>query len=218
MTPAPADHFAPRFGPLYRSLIVNIALPLIVVQILLRTGRPPVLSLAIAAIFPAAEAVIGLVRSRRFDPINVLSLVAIVVGIGTSGITGNAGFAVAKDSLFTIVFGILFLGSLATPRPMIFSLGKQFATGGDPAAAAAWDARLSEPGFVRVVRLLTAVWGCALLLEAALRIIAAVTLPVTSSTIVSPVLQVVTFGALIVFTTRYVRAMRRRAAAAGRPA
>jgi hypothetical protein len=215
--PAPADHFTPRFGSLYRSLIINIALPLIVVQVLLRTGTPPVTALALAAIIPAGEAIIGLVRTRRFDPINVLSLVAIVVGIGTSGITGNAGFAVAKDSLFTIVFGILFLGSLATPRPMIFSLGKQFATGGDPAAAAAWDTRLAEPGFMRTVRLITAVWGCGLLLEAVLRIVAAFTLPPTSSTIVSPVLQVVTFGALILFTTRYVRVMRRRAAAAGRP-
>lgn len=215
--PTSSDHFAPRFGPLYRSLIVNVALPLIVVQILLRTGTPPVRALAIAAIFPAAEAVIGLVRSRRFDPINVLSLVAIAVGIGTSGITGNAGFAVAKDSLFTIVFGVLFLGSLATSRPMIFQLGKQFATGGDPAAAAAWDARLPQPGFQHVVRLLTAVWGCALLLEAAVRIIAAFNLPATTSTIVSPVLQVVTFGALIVWTTRYTRAARRRAAEAGRP-
>lgn len=100
---------------------------------------------------------------------------------------------------------------------MIFSLGKQFATGGDPAAAAAWDTRLSDPGFMRTVRLITAVWGCGLLLEAVLRIIAAFTLPPTSSTMASPALQVVTFGALIVWTTRCARVVRARAAAAGRP-
>ena len=208
------DHFAPRFGQLYRSLIVSVALPLITVQALLRTGTPAVTALAIAAIFPFADAVIGLVRRRRFDPIAVLSLVAIVVGIGTSGITGNAGFAVAKDPLFTIVFGLLFLGSLFAPRPMIFHLGRQFASGGDPAAMAAWDARWSQPGFRRTIRLITAVWGCGLLLEAVLRVVAAFTLPVTTSTIVSPVLQVVTFGALIWWTTSYARALRRRLAKA----
>ena len=208
------DHFAPRFGPLYRSLIVSVALPLITVQVLLRTGTPPVTALAIAAIFPFADAVIGLARKRTFDPIAILSLIAIVVGIGTSSITGNAGFAVAKDSLFTIVFGLIFLGSLAAPRPMIFQLGRQFATGGDPAAAAAWDARWSQPGFRRTVRLITVVWGCGLLLEAMLRIVAAFTLPVTTSTIISPVLQVVTFAALILWTTRYTRAVRRRLAQA----
>jgi hypothetical protein len=208
------DHFAPRFGPLYRSLIVSVALPLITVQVLLRTGTRPVTALAIAAIFPFADAVIGLARKRTFDPIAILSLIAIVVGIGTSSITGNAGFAVAKDSLFTIVFGLIFLGSLAAPRPMIFQLGRQFATGGDPAAAAAWDARWSQPGFRRTVRLITVVWGCGLLLEAMLRIVAAFTLPVTTSTIISPVLQVVTFAALILWTTRYTRAVRRRLAQA----
>jgi hypothetical protein len=208
------DHFAPRFAPLYRSLFVNVALPLITVQVLLRTGTPAVTALALAAIFPFGDAVLGLVRKRRFDPIAVLSLIAIVVGIGTSGITGNAGFAVAKDSLFTLVFGLIFLGSLAAPRPMIFQLGKQFANGGDPAAAAAWDARWSQPGFRRVMRLFTVVWGCGLLLEALLRVIVAFTLPVTASTIVSPVLQVATFAALILWTTAYARAQQRRVAQA----
>jgi len=184
------------------------------VQLLLRTGTPAVTALAIAAIFPFGDAVAGLVRKRRFDPIAVLSLIAIVVGIGTSGITGNAGFAVAKDSLFTIVFGLLFLGSLLAPRPLIFHLGRQFSSGGDPAAMAAWEARWSQPGFRRTIRLITAVWGCGLLLEAVLRIIAAFTLPVTTSTIVSPVLQVMTFGALILWTTRYAREMRHRLAKA----
>jgi hypothetical protein len=208
------DHFAPRFGPLYRSLIVNVALPLITVQVLLRTNTPAVTALAIAAIFPFVDAVVGLVRKRRFDPIAVLSLIAIVVGIGTSGITGNAGFAVAKESLFTIVFGLIFLGSLAAPRPMIFQLGRQYATGGDPAAAAAWDARWALPGFRRTIRLMTAVGGCGFLLEAALRVVVAFTLPVTTSTIVSPVLGIAVLAVLIVWTTRYVRAVRQRLARA----
>ena len=209
-----ADHFTPRFGPLYRSLIVSVALPLIAVQVLLRTGTPAVTALAIAAIFPFGDALVTLVRKRRFDPIAVLSLIAIVVGIGTSGITGDAGVAVAKDSLFTLVFGLIFLGSLGASRPMIFVLGKQFATGGDPAAAAAWDARWALAPFRRTVRLITLVWGCGLLLEAVLRVVAAFSLPVTTSTIVSPVLQVITFAALILWTTNYTRAVQRRLARA----
>jgi hypothetical protein len=208
------DHFAPRFGPLYRSLVVNVALPLITVQVLLRTGTPPVTALAIAAIFPFADAVIGLARKRTFDPIAILSLIAIVIGIGTSGITGNAGFAVAKESLFTAVFGVLFLGSLAAPRPLMFQFGKTYATGNDPAAAAARDERWALPAFRRTLRTITLIWGCGLLLEAGLRVVAAFTLPVTTSTIVSPALGIATFAVLIVWTTRYARAVRRRLATA----
>src|ERR1700737_4113529 len=112
----------PRFGSLYRSLIVSVALPLIAAQVLLRRGVPAVEALAIAAIFPFAQTVIGLVRARRIDPIAALSLIALVVGLATSGLTGNAAFAVAKESLFTLVFGLVFLGSLLTARPLIFQL------------------------------------------------------------------------------------------------
>jgi hypothetical protein len=205
----------PRFGGLYRSLVINVALPLVVVQVLLRTGTPPVRALAIAAIFPFADAVVALVRRRRFEPIAVLSLLAIVLGIGSSGISGNPAFAVARESLFSAVFGVVFLGSLWAKRPVIFSLGKQFSTGGDPAAIAAWDARWENPGFRRVIRRITAVWGGGLLLEAILRVIVAFTLPVALSTVVSPLLGVAVIVGLIMWTTTYVRMLQRRLAAAG---
>ncbi|MBV8299905.1 MAG: hypothetical protein JO083_10230 [Candidatus Eremiobacteraeota bacterium] len=170
--------------------------------------------LAISAIFPFTDALMGIVRARRFDPIVVLSLLAIVIVIGTSGMSGNPALAVAKESLFTGVFGVVFLGSLRARRPMIFTLGKQFSTGGDPAAIAAWDARWENPGFRRVVRQLTAAWGGAFLLEAFARVIVAFTLPVAVSTVVSPVLGVTVILGLVVWTTAYIRAVRRRLATA----
>ena len=204
----------PRFRPLARTLLVSVVLPLIAVQLLLRRDVAPVPALAIAAIFPFAEAVLGLVRARRADPIALLSLIVIVVGIATSGLTGNPAFAVAKESLFTTVFGLVFLGSLFTSRPLIFQLGKQYSGGTDPAALAAWDARWEHPLFRRVVRLMTAVWGSALLIEAALRIVAAFTLPVAISTIISPLLGFGTLIVLFVWTGWYAKAARRRAEAA----
>lgn len=210
-----AEPLQARFGPLVRTLLVSVAAPLIVAQVLLRNGMPAVTALAVAAVFPFAEAVYGLVRARRFEPIAVLSLLAVVVGIGLAGVSGNAGFAVAKDSIFTAVFGLVFLGSLAAPRPMIFVLGKQYAGGDDPTVAATWDARWEIPGVRRTMRLITVVWGCGFLIEAGLRVVVAFSLPATTSTILSPVLAIVTFGILIVWTLRAVRLARARAAAAG---
>ncbi|HEY0382004.1 MAG TPA: VC0807 family protein [Candidatus Elarobacter sp.] len=213
MTFAERNAPTPRFGSLYRSLIVSVALPLIVVQVLLRRGVPAVEALAIAAIFPLADTLIGLVRARRVDPIVVLSLLALVAGLATSGLSGNAAFAVAKDSLFTTVFGLVFLGSLLTRRPLIFQLGRQYSTGNDPVAMADWDARWERALFRRTIRIMTAVWGCALLIEAVLRILAAFALPVATSTIVSPVLQVGIVGGLFLWTSTYAKAVRRRVAA-----
>ena len=128
MTPTSPDSaaFTPRFGGLYRSLAINVALPLIVVQVLLHRGVPAVTALAVAAIFPFADALVGLARKRRFDPLAVLSLIAIVGGLATSALSGNPAFAVAKESVFTFVFGIAFLASLAAKRPLIFQLGREF--------------------------------------------------------------------------------------------
>jgi hypothetical protein len=203
---------APRFGPLVRSLVVSVVLALVAAQVLLRSGVPPVEALAIAALFPFADLVLGFVRRRRADPIAVLSLIVIVAGVVTSGLTANPAFAVAKESLFTTVFGFVFLGSLFAPRPLIFELGRQYSTGNDPAAVAAWDARWASPTFRRVIRFMTMVWGWALLIEAAVRIAVAFTLPVATSTIVSPVLGFGVLGALLVWTSAYAKAARRRAA------
>lgn len=204
----------PRFAGLYRSLAINVGLPFVVVQVLLHRGTPAVTALAIAAVFPFVDSIVGIARQRRFDPIAVLSLLAILIGIGSSGLSGNPAFAVAKESLFTGVFGIVFLASLWAKRPMIFTLGKQFSTGGDPAAVAAWEARWEIPGFRRVIRRMTAVWGCGLLLEALARVVLAFALPVGISTVLSPLLGVAVIVGLIAWTTAYIRLVRRRLAAA----
>ncbi|HEX3548855.1 MAG TPA: VC0807 family protein [Candidatus Elarobacter sp.] len=204
-----------RFGPLYRSLIVNVALPLIAVQVLLHRGMPAVPALAIAAVFPFADALRELVRARRIAPLPALSLAAIVFGIATSFVSGNPAFAVAKESVITAVVGLAFLGSIAAGRPLIFQFAKDFSAGDERAGRARWDALWEIEGFRRSMRFITAVWGIGLLIEAAARIVVAFALPPATSTIVSPLLAIVAFGALIAWTTSYSRALRNRAAAAG---
>jgi len=124
------------------------------------------------------------VRKRRFDPIAVLSLIAIVIGIGTSGLPecrlrGRQGVAVHPR------FG--WSSSARSPR------------GGDdlPARTAVRDRRRSGRGR-RLGRALVAAGisthdppdhgglGLRLAAEAVLRVIVAFTLPVTTSTILSP--------------------------------
>jgi hypothetical protein len=206
--PAPA---APRFTGLYRTLGVSLVLPLIVIQVLLHRGVTPVYALAAATIFPLGEMAYEAIHVKRIGLIAIVSLVGIVFGFGLSFATGNAIFALLKDSLLTGVFGVLFLGSLATPRPLIYRLNLDLA-GTDPAARAASEALWERPAARAAFRLITLVWGGGLLLEAAVRVVAAFTLPIATATSISPIISVVTIGAILVWTVRYVRA--RRAAAA----
>jgi hypothetical protein len=210
--PSAAGAAAPRFAGLYRSLTINVVLPLIVAQWLLHQGRSPVVALGIAALFPLGDGVVSALR-RRLDLLSVASLAALVVGIALSFATDNAAFAIAEKSAFTGLFGVAFLVSLLLPRPLIFHLGRQFNTAGDPAAQAAWDANWSIPGFRRVVRVMTWVWGLGLLAEAVLRVVVAVTMTPAVAIVVSPVLAIGAIALLILWTRRYAARARRRAAA-----
>ena len=132
------------FNSLYRTLGLSLVLPLIAIQVLLHRGVSPIIALGAATVFPLAEMVYEIVQTKRVGVIAIVSLAGIVVGFGLSFATGNAIFALLKDSLLTGVFGLLFLGSLLTSRPLIYRLNLDLA-GSNPTALAAaealWSAR-----------------------------------------------------------------------------
>ncbi len=107
------------------------------------------------------------------------------------------------------------MGSLLTPRPLIYRLNLDLA-GNNPAARAASEELWSRPGAPRVFRLITVVWGAGLIFEAAVRVVAALTLPIATATALSPIIAVVCIGGILVWTVLYVRYVRRvRATATG---
>ncbi len=200
-----------NFGGLYRTLGLSLVIPLIVIQVLLHLGATPLIALAAATVFPLGEMVYEAVHVKRIGLIAIVSLVGLVAGFGLSFATGNAIFALLKDSLLTGVFGLLFLGSLLTSRPLIYRLNLDLA-GTDITARAAAEALWERPAAQHAFRLITLVWGLGLLLEAAARVVAVLTLPLAQATSLSPIIAVVCIGGILIWTVRYVRA--RRAAAA----
>lgn len=211
--PAPA---APRFKTLYRTLGVSLVLPLIAIQVLLRAGVSPVIALAVATVFPLGEMVYEAAHAKRVGVIAIVSLAGIVAGFGLSFATGNAVFALLKDSLFTGVFGLLFLGSLATPRPLIYRLNLDMA-GADPAARAASETLWERPAARHAFRLITLVWGAGLLAEAGARVVAAALLPIATATAASPIIAIVAIGSILAWTVLYARTRRAAAARAAAP-
>jgi hypothetical protein len=205
---------SPNFRGLYRTLGVSLVIPLIVIQVLLHLGVTPLIALAVAALFPLGETIYEALTVKRVGLIAIVSLVGLVAGFGLSFATGNAIFALLKDSLLTGVFGLLFLGSLLTSRPLIYRLNLDLA-GTNPTALAAAEALWERPAARRAFQLITVVWGVGLLLDAGARVVAVLTLPLASATSLSPIISVVCIGAILVWTVRYVRARRAAAAAAG---
>jgi hypothetical protein len=194
-------------GRIRRTLLLSIVLPLVAIQLLLHWGVSPVTALAIATIFPLIEMALEFAEMKRIGVIAMVALAGIVTGFGVAFITGNGIFAVLKDSAFTFVFGVIFLGSLLTKRPLIYT---DLAVT-DAAARAEGIALWEKPAARRSFRLMTIVWGIGLMLDAIVRVIVTLSVPLATAAALSPVISLAAVGALIVWTMLYARA--RRAAA-----
>ncbi len=213
MSTASQSPRANRFFGLYRMLALDVVLPLVAVQTGLHAGLTPVVALAIAALFPLADTVLGILQSRSVSIIAAVSLAAILTGLGLAFATGNALYAILKDSAFTLVFSLLFLGSLASSQPLVFRLYRQMLDrSAEAALQAVWNERAA---FRSVFRLMTLVWGLGLLGEALLRVLVSFTLPVRTAAGASPFIAALCIGGLIAWTVLYSRARRRAAQRAG---
>lgn len=205
---------APR--GLTRSLVVDVAMPWIAVQLLQRVwGVPTVSAFAVAATFPATSILLSWARHRRPEYIGIGVLVTILSGIAVALLTNDVRFAVLKGAPAFALFGLACLLSLRRERPLMFLVGRQFTAGDDEARTQAWTARLQNARFRRSMRLLALVWGLAALVEAALGIAAAFLLPARMALVVEPMLGIGTVAALLTWTTVYARRRAPAAAAVG---
>lgn len=200
----------PTMRGLAPSILVNAGLTLAAYQVLVNQHVATVTALILCALIPAAWTVGSVARTRRVDALGVLSLIFIALGILASLIAGNAQFILIKESFLTGLFGLVFLGSFLLPRPLTFSFGRQFATGGDPHRIAHWEGLWLYPSFRHTQRVMTAVWGIGFVLEATARVALVFVLPISAFLLVSPLLAYGVLVGLIFWTIRYGRTMARR--------
>jgi hypothetical protein len=168
-------------------------------------------ALAAVMIFPILE--IGFERRRRgrFEPIGIIALVGIALGIISAIATGGDALLLKiRESAITGLFGVACLGSLVTKRPLMWYLGREFATGGAPDKREAFDQIWETPGAPHRFRVVTAVWGFGLLGEAVGRTTLALTLSTSVFLIVSFVFNGAVLVGLFAFTIGYSRSAERK--------
>ncbi len=197
------------------SIVVNAVLPVIGFGQLTGRGWSPTSALIATSVFPIAATLFSLARSRTLDGLGVVSLALIAVGIAGTLLSGNPRFGLVKESVLTGAFGCVFAASLLFPRPLAFFFGRQFATGGDPARVAEWNAYWIYPQFRHVQYTITVVWAAALLAEAAIRVVLVLLLPVGTMVWLSQVIFYAVLISVMVWMFSYVGRARGRAAAAG---
>lgn len=193
------------------SIVVNGLLPFLLYQILTGRGVAVLTALLLTSIFPLGGIAFGWLRRGSLDAIGLISLIFIVAGIATSFISGNPRFYLVKESFGTGTFGLAILISLAFPRPIMFYLSRQGATGGNPEAVARWnDLWATQPMFRHMLRVMTVVWGVGLIVEAAVRVVLALVAPAAVVLAVGQVMAYAVIALLLLWSFSYGRSVQRR--------
>ncbi|HVX29840.1 MAG TPA: VC0807 family protein [Nitrolancea sp.] len=175
-------------------ILSDIVLPFALYSLARELGFSIVLALLVGGLWYIGRMLISVLRGTRIDRLSIFLLVLIVAGIATSLVSGSARFAVVKDSAFTGVIGIFYLVTRLSGRSVMSPAFRPLVLGKTEGGEAIWnDLWKRSAGFRRLFHRLDTVWGVGLLLEATIRIVGALLLPVSTVVNLSPVLMGVTF-------------------------
>ena len=189
--------------------VFDIAGPLVAYNLLRSAGFSAVIALVLSGVFPAAGVTIGIVAHRRVNALGILVLAGIAVGAVLGLVSHNARLVLDEGSVVTAVFGLVCLGSLATPKPLMYRLAVEF-IGPDTAQGQEFTGLWQYPEFRRVFRVITTVWGIGFLAEAVARVVIVQHTSTGTALAISKVLPYAVAAVLTAWTVGYGRYQKRK--------
>jgi len=200
--------------PMALDIVMNIVLPVMIYdRVTPHWGE--VRGLLASSIPPIVVAIVGFAWRRRIDALSLLVLLGIALSLLAMVGVGSARMLQLREHMVTVVIGLVFLGSAAIGRPLIYELARaQTVRRSGAEGGVAFDALRERPAFRRAMTFMTIVWGFGLVGSAILACGLIFLLSVHQTLIVLPILSYATMGGLGLWTFLYVRLMRRRRARA----
>jgi hypothetical protein len=189
--------------------VFDIGGPLLAYSLLRAHGFSQVTALVLSGVFPAFGVALTVLRHRRLDAVGALVLIGIAVGTVLGLASGNARLVLIEGSVPTGIFGVVCLASLWTSRPLIYRFAIEF-IGPESPRGREFAVNWQYPGFRRVFRLMTIVWGVAYLAEAAARVIIVETTSAGTALAVSKVMPYAVAGVLVAWMIVYGRYAKRK--------
>jgi hypothetical protein len=200
-------------GSIAIELLVNFLLPY-VIYVNAEAGIGQVHALLAASLPPIVWSLIEFARKRRVDAVSILVLAGIVLSLLAFFGGGSARFLQLRENLVTGLIGLVFLGSAAIGRPLIYQLARAGKLRKSQAEAEQFEALRSKQHFRRGMTVMTLVWGFGLLVQTMVACLLVFRLSIRHYLIVSPIIGYGTMGGLALWTFWYVKQMKRRGAAA----
>lgn len=191
------------------GLAADVGLPVGTYYAMHALGASDTVALLAGTLAAGARMAVVAIRSRRITPFSALMFAVYAVGLGLSLVSGDPHFLLVKESFGTGVVGLGCLASLVVGRPLILEAMENLPTSRSADVVGRYA---TEPAVRRTVRVLTAVWGVGLLVDALVRIPIVYALPISAGVAVSPVLSFAFLAVLGAATALIVRRARRTGA------
>ncbi|MEU9125542.1 VC0807 family protein [Streptomyces sp. NPDC048506] len=189
-------------------LVVDVVLPLVLYYALRSQGAVAWLALLLSGAVPAAHALVSAVVRRRVEVFDLLVVVLLAASAALSLISGSPRVLLLKDAGIPAALGAWILSSLWAARPFAFHFGRRLrGRDGEAEAERVWR---DLPDFRAALRGLTALWGGAEVLDAALSAVEAWSMPVDLVPVVGRFQSLAILGAVAVLTVRRSRTFRSR--------
>jgi hypothetical protein len=208
-----------RSGGFALELLVNAILPFVIYTLADRR-LGDVGALIASSMPPIAWSIAQFVRSRTVDALSLLVVTGIALSLVALWGGGGAKFLQLRENLVTGVIGLVFLGSVAIGRPLIYYLARAgMQRRGASGELADFEGMRDSPLFRQTMRLMTLVWGGGLVARTALAAVLVFSVSIPTYLAIQPILGYATMGGLGGWTLFYARRQQalgraRRAAAA----
>ena len=159
---------------------------------------------------PVAWTLIEFARRRRVDALSILVLAGIGLSLLVFLAGGSVQFLQLREKLVTALIGLVFLGSAAIGRPLIYQLGRATMRRRNPSELQQFEAMKDNVHFRRTMTVMTLVWGFGLLAEAAVSALLVFILPVRQYLLVGHPLGYAVMGAIGLWSFFYAARQRRK--------
>jgi hypothetical protein len=206
MTDEPQNTPTPRGRPGRGMLILlfDMGSPIALFYVLISAGLSNFSSLLLSAVLPGLSTVYQVLRSRHFDSLAIFMMAITVITALASLFSGSPRFLLAKDGWVTGISGIWLLATTKADPPVVFMFARPLLEGRVGPNGDSWSVLWDRlPGFRRIWRVASIIWGIATILDAVVRFVMAYTLPVKIVPALNGVQYAILFVMLQVVTNVY---------------
>jgi len=192
-----------------REVVVNFLIPFLVYRLFSGTlGAAPALMAASAP--PILWSIVAFIREGRVDAISILALSGIALSLLAFAGGGGIKMLQLRENLVTGLIGLVFLGSAAIGRPLIYRLARAGVRRRAADKVQTVEALRADIQFRRSMTVATLVWGFGLLAACALNCTLVFVVSIEQFLLIGGPIAYAMIGLLTAWTFWYVpRSMRR---------